>query len=276
MLVCMPRSDYRLVGPPDALTQLRGRLIGFGFGFIGTSIIVVIVATSGVGASLWLWTILAALPIALLAAAVVSLQQIRARFPEARDPERYDQKTLPPIPTDSRERRLIPVRGRKLKIEVSAALAIIPILIFIASAMLWLREAIGLAILLGAIVIIAWVVVTFVQGGLTIVDGERAEIAVDRNEIRIPRILLPYTSRRALRGHGKKLVLKWSDVSSWIVKPGDSEGGPAVYEVHVIDKGKKRTYEIVRSLLRGKEHELLDAIRSVGQTPVILKDSADH
>ena len=247
------------------------------FGFIGATIIVDHHChVSDIGAPLWFWLALGALPIGLLAAAFASFQQIREQFPEARDPETYDQKTLPPIPMQSEERRVIPVRARKLKMGVSPLLAIIPILILVISAMIWLRQGLGFAILLGAIVIIAWVVVTFLQGGMSMVDGERAEIAVDKNEIRIPSMMLAYNSRRALRGKDKqKLVLKWRNVTSWIVKAGDSDD-PAVYEVNVTHKGKKKSYEVLRSLLRGKEHELLDAIRSVGQTPVILKDSADY
>lgn len=276
MLIRMPRSDYRLAGPPDALTDLRGRLIAFGFGFFTTLIIIVIVATSGIRAPLWLWLVLSALPIFLLAGALVSLQQIRGRFPEARDPETYDQKTLPAIAATSAERRVFPVRGRKLKMGIAPVLVIIPVLVLIVSAMIWFRQGIGFAILLSAIVVIAWVVVTFLQGGMSMVDGERAEIAVDKNEIRIPQMMLAYNSRRALRGKNKqKLVLKWRNVTSWTVKAGDSDD-PAVYEVNVTEQGRKKSYEVLRSLLRGNEHELLDAIRSVGQTPVILKDSADY
>lgn len=256
--------------------QLRGRLIGFGFGFIASGIVAIVFITAGVVAKPWFWVLLSFIPTVLLIAAFRSYRQIAKKFPEARDPEAYDQRTLPPIPGARDGNRVFEVRGRKLKVDVHPMFGAIPILILVVCALIWFRQANALILVLGASLVAVWAIVLFVQGRLSVNDGERATISVNRNEIRIPKLLLTYPSRRIVRHRGDDyLKLNWRDVTSWVVRAGDSED-PAIYDVRVTQNSRKRCYEIQRSLLRGFEHELLDAVRSIGQVPVILKDAADH
>jgi hypothetical protein len=272
----MPRADYRFAGPPDALVRLRGRVIGFGVGVLVSGIVAAILVGSGVTAKAWLWLLLGLVPAAFLAAAASSVRQIKQQFPQARDPEAYDQKTLPPMSGVSHGRCSFEVRGRKLEFGLHPMLAALPVVILIVSSIVWFQKVSGLILVIGGFLVVAWAIALFVQGQISIVDGDRATINLDRNEIRFPPLVLTYPSRRVVRKRGDgHLQLKWREITSWVVKAGDSED-PAIYDIGVVQNGKKRSFEISRSLLRGFEHELLDAVRALGQISITLKDSADH
>lgn len=274
----MGRADYRFTGPPEALSKLRSRFLAFSFGFVFLGIVFLAFFSSGVRAGAPVWLVLLVPLAALLFGAIHSFRTIRHRFPEARDPEGYDQKTLPPLPeADAPDAPVrIPVRTRKLQANIHPLVAAIPVAILVVVVLIWSRVGGVLVPGIGAFLAVAWLVVLLKQGRISIGDGELVHIRVDHREIRLPLALLSATSRRAASKDGKKhLAIKWRNIAEWVVEAGGSED-PAVYDIKVRKNGKERTVTVERSLLRGMEYQLLDLARSLGQQPIILKDSADY
>lgn len=274
----MSRSDYQFDGPPEALQRLRGRFIGFLFGFVAVGIVTIVIFNSGIRDAEIVWSVLLLILGALLFATIRSFRDIATQFPEARDPDYYDQKTLAPLGerADIESPARIMVQARRFEGGLNALIGIIPIVVVMLVGFV-LHDGKSPWWLLGAVVLsVVWVGVLFVLGNVSIGLGEKAYIRIDERGVRFPLfVLCHHTAKDAKRDGRNHLLVKWKDIVSWTVRAGDSED-PAVYQIVVTRKDKQRTWQVERSLLRGKEHDLLDAVRGIGQIPIILRDSAQY
>lgn len=274
----MSRSDYQFAGPPEALQRLRGRFIGSLFGFLAVGIVTIAIFNSGIRDAEVVWSALLLILGALLFATVRSFRDIATQFPEARDPEYYDQKTLPPLRErhDIKSPARIMVQARRFEGGLNALIGIIPVVVIMLVGFV-LHDGMNPWWLIAAVILsVAWIGVLFMLGSVSIGLGEKAYIRVDDRGVRFPLfVLCHHTAKDAKRDGRNHLLVKWKHIVSWTVRAGDSED-PAVYQIVVTRKDKQRTWQIERSLLRGKEHDLLDAVRSIGQVPIILRDSAQY